>query len=839
MVGFDLHALEESGAAWLLGVKGGGHVEAERGIWPCGYQKLAAATMATCFWAGDTFAPKLRIKTGEDKEMSVQQFLQNTFLDMWEVVARSVGDLEGVIGFEIMNEPHRGYIDLPSLHEFDYNTDLHLSHVPSALQAMMLGSGIPTAVGHWTRSFPVPTRLTSTSVLNSASKKAWRPDGPTAGRDLWEMHGVWGYDVKKQEGVVLRENYFVKDPMTGKKVDWYTDFYYPLIHQWTNRVRSASSSEKLVFLEPIPNEFCPASWTPEHQPSNMVYAPHWFVYSCPFLADGNILALSRGTFPLRALYWGHRGARENFSLQIRNIVEAGYKSLGEKPVLIGECGIPMDMNKGEAFKTDDWKWHARMMDAMIIALEKSLVPFTLWNYNPENDDVKGDNWNGENFSWFSRTRASPASQLSLEQNCADLDKGGRILQSVVRPYAAKTAGIPLRFDYEMTTGQFTYKWITPHGPESQDDRSNGSSLSRGVRNPPTHGHPPLTARETEIFVPSMLVLGRKLVVEGLEADDKYLYDENRQTLFILPGNTSPGKKHTVIVRVDPPYALFEGEGVRIGEDGVQVQWAGGHTSFYPTSFLAAHSSPAKLAQFHKDAKRQSWDAQAISSSPTLTLAYESLQSDRGLFDAMTQLSRYGLLFLTGVPNQETSDEGCEILHCVRNRVKGGNSLFVDALNVAEKLRRDYPKDFDILTSTPVSFHYINDGHHFHFDHPTIELSQFVDPQTGLRPVNYVSYAPPFQAPLSPTTPPEFYPALQRFASLLDQPEVTFEYTLKEGDAVIFDNRRVLHARTAFFDPEEVLDSEGKEQTNRWLKGCYFEADDLGDRGRILRAKLGL
>ena len=45
-VGFDLHALEESGAAWLLGVKGGGHIEEERGIWPCGYQKLSAATMA-------------------------------------------------------------------------------------------------------------------------------------------------------------------------------------------------------------------------------------------------------------------------------------------------------------------------------------------------------------------------------------------------------------------------------------------------------------------------------------------------------------------------------------------------------------------------------------------------------------------------------------------------------------------------------------------------------------------------------------------------------------------------------------------------------------------------
>ena len=45
-VGFDLDQLEETGAAWLKGVKGGGHVEEERGLWPCGYQKLAAATMA-------------------------------------------------------------------------------------------------------------------------------------------------------------------------------------------------------------------------------------------------------------------------------------------------------------------------------------------------------------------------------------------------------------------------------------------------------------------------------------------------------------------------------------------------------------------------------------------------------------------------------------------------------------------------------------------------------------------------------------------------------------------------------------------------------------------------
>jgi len=49
-VGFDLHALEESDAAWLRGVRGGGHSEAERGLWPCGYQKLAASTMAWVFF---------------------------------------------------------------------------------------------------------------------------------------------------------------------------------------------------------------------------------------------------------------------------------------------------------------------------------------------------------------------------------------------------------------------------------------------------------------------------------------------------------------------------------------------------------------------------------------------------------------------------------------------------------------------------------------------------------------------------------------------------------------------------------------------------------------------
>jgi hypothetical protein len=58
---------------------------------------IVALWSRTCFWAGDTFAPKLRVLDG----VPIQHFLQDAFLDMWETVVRAVGDLDGVLGFEV------------------------------------------------------------------------------------------------------------------------------------------------------------------------------------------------------------------------------------------------------------------------------------------------------------------------------------------------------------------------------------------------------------------------------------------------------------------------------------------------------------------------------------------------------------------------------------------------------------------------------------------------------------------------------------------------------------------------------------------------------------------
>lgn len=51
----------------------------------------------------------------------------------------------------------------------------------------------------------------------------------------------------------------------------------------------------------------------------------------------------------------------------------------------------------------------------------------------------------------------------------------------------------------------------------------------------------------------MITQGRKLVVEGLGSDDRYRYDETRQTLFIVcPNADLPNVVHRVAVSIYPP-----------------------------------------------------------------------------------------------------------------------------------------------------------------------------------------------------------------------------------------------------------------------------------------------
>jgi gamma-butyrobetaine dioxygenase len=69
----------------------------------------------------------------------------------------------------------------------------------------------------------------------------------------------------------------------------------------------------------------------------------------------------------------------------------------------------------------------------------------------------------------------------------------------------------------------------------------------------------------------------------------------------------------------------------------------------------------------------------------------------------------------------------------------------------------------------------------------------------------------------------FYAAYRRWAELLARPERQLNLRLTPGDCLIFDNTRVLHARTAF-----------SVTGGRHLQGCYADLDGLASTLAVLR-----
>ncbi|GLB39586.1 putative glycoside hydrolase family 5 protein [Lyophyllum shimeji] len=279
----------------------------------------------------------------------------------------------------------------------------------------------------------------------------------------------------------------------------------------------------MIFVESIPNEYCPKSWTPEHQVPDMVFAPHWYGLNALFAkAFGNftvnVQALSRGMFPFKAFYWGQRGARDSFALQIRNLVEHGYSSLGEKPVVIGECGIPMDMNKKEAFVTEDL--YLANADDGCHGDRSRTLPRWLHAVDLQPLQQRPNRGRLERRELF----------LVQQQTCAALFspvlRPGRAVVGQRRPHPPRCRQAVSRQDGRHSaevrvrdaSGAFTFEWGNA-APESESDDTRPIPTVEGV---PRSGRPKITALETEIFLPSLITFGRKVVVDGLDETDSYM-----------------------------------------------------------------------------------------------------------------------------------------------------------------------------------------------------------------------------------------------------------------------------------------------------------------------------
>lgn len=103
-------------------------------------------------------------------------------------------------------------------------------------------------------------------------------------------------------------------------------------------------------------------------------------------------------------------------------------------------------------------------------------------------------------------------------------------------------------------------------------------------------------------------------------------------------------------------------GVQVTKDGIAITWTDGHKSFFDTNFLERYASPTKLAESHHDhcIMHEAWTNKSISESRDLFIPYETINNAEGLVKAITQLCKYGLLFVSGVSNKETSNNACEL-----------------------------------------------------------------------------------------------------------------------------------------------------------------------------------
>lgn len=151
----------------------------------------------------------------------------------------------------------------------------------------------------------------------------------------------------------------------------------------------------------------------------------------------------------------------------------------------------------------------------------------------------------------------------------------------------------------------------------------------------------------------------------------------------------------------------------------------------------------------------------------------------------------------------------QALHSIRPARAGGLSTLVDGLAVLERLDE---AAVETLATMPVEFAAISTTVHFRSRRPVVEL-------VGGK-LQSIAYN---RLKLVGAIGPAVREALERFDRVLRDPELELQLALGPGEAVVFDNRRVLHGRTSFDD------------SRRHLEGWFGNIDDLESLVRLASA----
>jgi len=447
-VGMNVNRFSEVGAAIVHAIHGDPF---PRMIWPTNYSKFAAATMFTLFFGGNDFAPRTKVD-GEP----VQEFLQRHYINAIKQIALRLKDLPNVVGYDTMNEPSPGFIGWADLNQS--GGMLRLGESPTPFQSMLLGAGLPQEVEVWSLAL-TGARRRGRKLVNPNGLCVW-----CEGHDcVWRENGVWDVDNSGRPRL-LRPDHFVC--AGGRQVEFANDYLRPFLNRYAREMRTADP-DAIIFIEEVPGQLH-LRWERQDAPK-VVNADHWYDGLTPFTKNFHP---SLGVdFETRNLVLGRKRVQQSFIAQLARIKNWAVEQMGGIPTLVGEFGIPFDLQDKHAYRTGDFSRQVQAMDASFRAVEANLLSYNLWNYTADNDNRHGDQWNDEDFSIFSRDQQPNANR---DVPPGRLYEGGRALPAVLRPYARAIAGQPLRmaFDYRHRTFEFEFR------------------------------HDPTVSAPTEIFVPN-------------------------------------------------------------------------------------------------------------------------------------------------------------------------------------------------------------------------------------------------------------------------------------------------------------------------------------------------
>ena len=398
-------------------------------IWSTNYGRLASQTLFTLFFAGRDYAPKCIIDG-----VNIQDYLQTHFIAAFGQLAdriKAAGDLldECVIGWDSMNEPAEGFCGYENLNTVpsEQGSTLRKGSRPTPAQSLRLGMGQEQTVEHWTFGAFGP-KQDGTVTIDPKGHKMWldpeaepsginnrwgwrRDPGWKLGLCIWALHGVW--DV--ESGYIILPEYFRCPPFDpDRPVVFEADYWRPHWRAYVSRIRQAHP-EAIHFVQPPVFAQPPSLDGPDDLKGRCCYSGHYYdgltlVTRHWNWFNADALGLLRGKYKATwmAAKIGERAIRKSLQEQL-GILKSDTEILGPYPTLIGEIGIPYDMDGKRAYGwTDGGKYagdysnQQKALDASLNAADgPNALNYTIWTYCPDSCHEWGDGWNMEDLSLWS------------------------------------------------------------------------------------------------------------------------------------------------------------------------------------------------------------------------------------------------------------------------------------------------------------------------------------------------------------------------------------------------------------------------------------------------------